>query len=70
MLILCMLEEFKWGFFVSWRGGVGNNMEDDIVQEIFNRLSKFVVQRMGFNKIFQLISKVCKVINGIKEVIE
>lgn len=70
MLTPRMSEEFKWGFFVSWRGGAGNNMEDDIAQEIFNRLSKSVVQRMGPNKTFQSISKVCKATNGIKEVTE
>ena len=70
MLTPRMSEEFKWGFFVSWRGGAGNNMEDDMAQEIFNRLSKSVVQRMGPNKTFQSISKVCKATNGIKEVKE
>jgi len=29
MLTPRMSEEFKWGFFVSWRGGAGKNMEDD-----------------------------------------
>lgn len=73
--IECMLtprlsEEFKWGFFDNWRGGAGNNIEDDMAQEIFNRLSKSVVQRMGPNKTFKSISKVCKATNGIKEVKE
>ena len=27
-------EEFKWGYFMNWRGGVGNNMEDDLAQEV------------------------------------
>ncbi|MEO0686983.1 MAG: hypothetical protein AAFY76_18545, partial [Cyanobacteria bacterium J06649_11] len=31
--------EFKWGFFFNWRGGAGNNIEDDLGQEICNRLS-------------------------------
>ena len=70
MLTPRMSEEFKWGFFVNWRGGAGNNMEDDMAQEIFNRLTKSVVQRMGPNKTFQSISKVCKATNGIKEVTE
>lgn len=65
-----MSEEFKWGFFVNWRGGAGNNMEDDMAQEIFNQLSKSVVQRMGPNKTSQSISKVCKATNGITEVKE
>lgn len=73
--IECMLtprlsEEFKWGFFVNWRGGAGNNMEDDLAQEIDNRLGKSIVQRMGPNKTIQSISKVCKATNGITEVKE
>ena len=71
----CMLtprlsEEFKWGFFVNWRGGEGHNIEDDLAQEIQNRLSKSIVQRMGPNKTLQSISKVCKATNGITEVVE
>lgn len=36
--IECMLtprlsEEFKWGFFDNWRGGAGNNIEDDMAQD-------------------------------------
>lgn len=73
--IECMLtprlaEEFKWGFFVNWRGGDGKNTEDDLAQEIQNRLSKSIVQRMGPNKTLQSISKVCKATNGITEVEE
>ena len=40
-------EEFKWEFFVNWRGGIGHDIEDDLAQEISNRLSKRIVQRMG-----------------------
>ena len=73
--IECMLtprlsEEFKWGFFCIWKGDAGNNIEDDVAQEISNALSKSVVQRMGPNKTFQSISKVNKATNGIKEVKE
>lgn len=63
-------EEFKWGFFCNWRGGAGNNIEDDVAQEISNAVSKAVVQRMGPNKTFQSISKVGKATNGIKEIKE
>lgn len=63
-------EEFKWGFFVNWRGGKGKNIEDDLAQEISNRLSKSIVQRMGPNKTLNSISKVCKATNGIKHLIE
>lgn len=73
--IECMLtprlaEEFKWGFFVNWRGGVGNNVEDDLAQEISNKIGKNIVQRMGPNKSIESISKLCKAVTGIKEVTE
>ena len=58
-------EEFKWGFFVNWRGDASNNIKDDLAQEIGNRLSKSIVQRMGRYKTLQSISKVCKATNGI-----
>lgn len=61
-------EEFKWGFFVNWRGGAGNNIEDDLAQEISNRCSKSIVQRMGPNKTINSISKVCKATTGIKQI--
>ena len=63
-------EEFKWGFFVNWRGGAGKNIKDDLAQEIDNRLSKSIVQRMGPHKTIQLISEVCKATNGIAVVKE
>ena len=58
-------EEFKWGFFVNWRGGIGHNIEDDLAQEVSNRLSKKIVQRMGPNKTIASISKVCKASTGV-----
>ncbi|XP_066914508.1 uncharacterized protein [Clytia hemisphaerica] len=63
-------EEFKWGFFLNWRGGKGNNIEDDLAQEICNRLSKKIVKRMGANKSMKTIAKVCKATNGIKDIVE
>lgn len=65
-----LAEEFKWGFFVNWRGGPGKNMEDDLAQEVSNKLGKSIVHRMGANKTISSISKVCKAVNGIKEIIE
>lgn len=62
-------EEFKWGFFVNWRGGEGNNIEDDLAQEIYNKLSKKIVKRLGANKSMKAISRICKATNGIKEVL-
>ena len=43
-------EEFKWGFFVNWRGGEGKNIEDDLAQEISNRVSKGIVQRLYIHR--------------------
>ena len=63
-------EEFKWGFFLNWRGGAGHNIEDDLAQEISNRLGKNIVQRMGPNKSISSISKVCKASNGIHLLIQ
>lgn len=63
-------EEFKWGFYCKWKGGAGNNIEDDVAKEISNTVSKSVVQRMGPNKTFKSISKVGKSTNGNKEVKE
>ena len=65
-----LAEEFKWGFFVNWKGGKGKNIEDDMAQEISNRIRKNIVQRMGPNKTLSSISKVCKATNGIKQVAE
>lgn len=51
----CMLtprlsEEFKWGFFVNWRGGEGHNIEDDLTKEIQNRLNKSIGVEWGVNQ--------------------
>lgn len=62
--------EFKWGFFVNWRGGEGNNIEDDLAQEITNKLSKNIVQRMGPNKSIASINKISKAMGGITTVKE
>lgn len=58
-------QEFKWGFFVNWRGGAGNNIEDDLAQEISNKLSKNIVKRMGPNKTLSSINKISKALSGI-----
>ena len=53
-------EEFKWGFFFNWRGGAGNNIEDDLGQEICNAISKKIVKRIGANKSIRTISRIYK----------
>ena len=62
--------EFKWGFFTNWIGSYGHNIEDDLVQEITNRLSKNMVQRMGPNKTISSRNKLTKAVNGMATVIE
>ena len=70
LLTPCDIKELKWGFFVNWKGGKGNNIEDDLAQEISNHVSKSIVQRMGPNKTIQSISKLSKATNGIQEIVE
>ena len=70
MLTPRLSEEFKWGFFVNWSGGAGKNIEHDFAQEISNRCSKSIVQRMGANKTIKSISKVCKATTGISQITE
>ncbi len=50
---------------MNWRGGAGHNFEDDLAQEISNRLGKSIIQRMGPNKTLSSIGNVCKASNGI-----
>ena len=38
------------GLFVNWKEGKRKNVESDCAQEVSNRLSKKIVQRMGANK--------------------
>ena len=65
-----LTEEIKWGYFCNWKGGNGNNIENDLAQEISNKISKNIVQRMGPNKSISSISKICKATGGIKEVVD
>ena len=63
-------EQFKWGFYVNWKGGVGNNIETDLAQEIMNAKSKAVIHRMGPNKTIDSITKICRAISGITDIVE
>ena len=51
------------GFLCQLEGCPGNNMEDDLAQEISYRLSKSIVLRIGPNKTLKSISKVSGVLN-------
>ena len=55
---------------MEWNGGQGRNFKDDLVQEICNRLSKEIVQRVGANKTIDAISEACKAVGGIKTTVE
>ena len=70
LLTPCLSEQFKWGFFGNWRSGVGNNIEDDLAQEISNRCSKSITQRQGPNKTLKSIGKVCKATTGTYQIIQ
>ena len=57
-------------FFLNRRGGDGNNIEDDLAQEITNKLSKNIVKRMGPNKTLSSINKISKAMTGITSIKE
>ena len=63
-----MAQELKWGYFTNWRGGPGRNIEEDMTQEIFNKISKSIVQRMGANKKMPAIEKVCRAVGGLRSI--
>ena len=63
-------EELKWGFFSNWYGGEGRNVEDDLVQEICNGISKNAIKRMGANKNINAITRISRATAGIKEITE
>ena len=63
-------EELKWSNFVNWLGGEGKNMEDDLCQEITNRLGKEMIRNMGANKTMKSISRAMKPVSGIKVIME
>ena len=55
--------------FVNWRGGAGNNMDDDTAIEICNCLTKSMVRDMGANKTEHEINMVPRASVGIKNII-
>ena len=48
----------------------GKNIQDHLAQEMSNRCSKNIVQRMRANKTIKSISKVCKATTGISQIRE
>ena len=64
-----LAEVVRRGPFVNWRGGAGNNMDDDTATEICNCLTKSMVRDMGANKTEHAISMVSRASVGIKNII-
>ena len=63
-----MSEELKWDYFTSWSSAAAKNIEEDMAQEIYNRISKQIVQRMGANKSMASIGKISMAVGGIKAI--
>ena len=63
-------EQFKWTYFVNWRGGEGKNMEEDLCHEITNKVAKGMIQMLGPNKTLPSIGKVTKAASGVKTIID
>lgn len=59
-------EQIKWSYYVNWAGGQGKNMEEDLAQEICNKMGKTMVRKMGANNTLSSISKICRATGGIK----
>ena len=51
-------------------GGTGRNVDDDLSQEIHNKVTKTMVQRQGANKTIRPISKICRATGGVKDILE
>ena len=54
--------------FVNWRGGIGNNMDDDMAIEICNSVTKRMVRDMGANKTVNAIDLVSRASVGIEDI--
>ena len=61
-----MSEELKWDYFSNWSSVAAKNMEEDMAQEIYNRISKQIVKRMCANKSITLIGRISRAVGGIK----
>ncbi|XP_038057857.1 uncharacterized protein LOC119729304 [Patiria miniata] len=65
-----MAQRVLWGRFCSIRGGPGNNMECDLMQEIYNREGKKQIQCMGPNKTVKAIQRISKAQAGLQKISE
>eukprot|EP00794_Sanderia_malayensis_P016282 gene16282-17920_t len=64
-----MAEKVKWGKFVNWKGGKGNNIENDLAQEISIKMAKDLIKGMGANKTLNAITMQTKAVSGILDII-
>ena len=55
---------------VNWKGGSGNNIEADLLQENINRDLKNYIKGMGANKTNKAIERLSKAIGGLREIIQ
>ena len=62
-------EKQIWGKFVNWQGGLGRNIENDLAQEIYVRLTKELIRSMGANKTEKAIATRSKAVSGIREIV-
>ena len=63
-----MAEVVKREPFVNWRGGNGNNIDDDTAIEICNWITKRLVRDMGANKTVKAINLASRASVGIQDI--
>lgn len=59
----------KWAAIANWKGGNGNNMEMDLLQENINRDLKKGIKCMGANKTDKSIERLSRAAGGLDEII-
>ena len=63
-----LLAEFRWRLFCNLAGGKTRNIEDDLAQKIYNKISKNAVKHLRSNKSIETIDKICRAASGIKQI--
>ena len=56
-----------WAATGNWRGGSGNNLEIDLLQENRNRDLKKLIKNMGANKSNKAIDRASKAVGGVRK---
>ena len=59
----------KWASNVNWKGGVGNNLEMDLLQENINRDLKKAIKHMGANKTYKAIERLSRAAGGVRKIV-